>query len=286
MGVSGMLGHKVAQRLAVDLDVWGTVREQAPGGRLQGVLGPVRILGGVTVEDLPSAIAAFRASRPQLVVNCIGVVRQRSGAGPRAFVVANAEFPHLLADLCEVSGSRLIHISTDCVFSGRTGGLYHEDDASDVDDVYGRTKALGEVVGPGRLTLRTSIIGWQLRGSTGLLEWLSAHRTGSIHSYRRAIFSGLSTSAMAEVIASVVDAEEIEGLFHVSSEPITKHDLISRIVEALGWPTAIEPVDDPVIDRSLDSSAFRELTGWTPPDWDEMVLSLVEERPTYERWRR
>jgi dTDP-4-dehydrorhamnose reductase len=285
LGASGMLGHKLVERLALRVDVWGTVRSPVPPIGVSSALDASRILTDVSVERVDSLIRAFRIARPDVVLNCIGIVKQQAAAKePRPSVEVNALFPHRLAELCDLAGSRLIHFSTDCVFSGRKGG-YREDDLPDPEDIYGRTKLLGEVATTGCITIRTSIVGWQLSGSTGLLEWLATQQGGRIPGHRQAIFSGLSTAALSETIASVLRGIP-DGLYHVSAEPIDKYSLLRQLVAALRWNIDVNPVDEPALDRSLDSAAFRQAVGWKPPSWDDMITGLVNERPDYETWRK
>jgi dTDP-4-dehydrorhamnose reductase len=197
----------------------------------------------------------------------------------------NALFPHRLADLCGSIGTRLIHVSTDCVFSGATGG-YRESDVPDAGDLYGRSKQLGEVIRPGCLTLRTSIIGREITKSVGLLEWFMQRRQGAAQGYRRAVFSGLTTLALARVLLDVVsDHGELAGLYHVASEPICKLDLLQALNEALGLAVDIHPVDEPVIDRSLDASRFAAATGIAVPSWHRMIADLAEDPTPYDELR-
>lgn len=172
----------------------------------------------------------------------------------------------------------MVHISTDCVFSGATG-MYRESDVPDAPDRYGRSKLLGEVTDSDHvITLRTSIIGWQLGMPTGLVGWFAAHRHEQLTGYAKAIFSGLTTRALTEVIRDVVMPDpDLSGLWHVSAQPIDKHQLLTKLAAACGWDVKLTPVDDPVIDRSLDSTAFRQRTGWAPRDWDDMLTELAGE---------
>ena len=285
LGATGMLGHRVVQRLSRDAEVWAPVRSTPPTA-LTAVIESARLLQGVIAESPDSVVGALRLARPDAVINCIGIVKQHPAAKePLPSILVNSLFPHRLATLCRLVGARLVHLSTDCVFSGRRGG-YREDDEPDPDDLYGRTKLLGEVTGAGCLTLRTSMIGWQLSGSTGLLEWLAERRDGSVDGYRNAFFSGLTTAALSDVIADVVHRQpRLEGLYHISTAPISKHDLLERVAHALDWSTTVVPKDEPVIDRSLDSKAFQKETAWSPPSWDDMITVLATEREAYERWR-
>jgi dTDP-4-dehydrorhamnose reductase len=184
----------------------------------------------------------------------------------------------MLADACERAEARMVHVSTDCVFSGSRGG-YVETDVPDAFDLYGRSKLLGEVTDrDNTVTLRTSIIGWQLGQPTGLVGWFAAHRDEQLLGYTRAVFSGLTTRALTEAIRDAVMPDEgLSGLWHVSAEPIDKFALLTRLADKLGWDVDIAPMAEPVIDRSLDSSLFRKRAGWVTPSWDEMLAGLANE---------
>jgi dTDP-4-dehydrorhamnose reductase len=180
----------------------------------------------------------------------------------------------------------MIHMSTDCVFSGRKG-MYAEDDPSDAEDLYGRSKFLGEVGGPGCLTMRTSIIGRELMTSNGLVEWFLGNRGGKARGFRRAIFTGYPTRVLAEIMADVLENHAgLEGVYQVSSQPINKYDLLCRVNEAFDLGIEIEPDDDFACDRSLDSSRFRAATGFRPPSWEEMIRDMAEDPTPYEEWRK
>jgi dTDP-4-dehydrorhamnose reductase len=222
---------------------------------------------------------AIEAHRPHVVVNGIGIVKQRNDATQAIpSIEINALFPHRLAVLCRSGGTRLIHISTDCVYSGRRGN-YNEADAADADDLYGRSKLLGEVSEPPVLTLRTSMIGRELARKLSLLEWFLAQR-GTVRGFRRAVFSGFTTTELARVIEMlIVRFPDGAGLYHVSSAPITKFDLLTLIRDKLALDIAIEPDDELYCDRSLDSSRFRSRFEYSPPSWEDMVTELAKEMP-------
>jgi dTDP-4-dehydrorhamnose reductase len=178
-------------------------------------------------------------------------------------------------------------VSTDCVFSGARGG-YTESDVPDASDLYGRSKLLGEVTDRDNVvTLRTSIIGWQLGEPTGLVAWFAAHRSEPLKGFTKAVFSGLTTRALTEVIRDVVMPDRaLSGLWHLAAEPIDKYTLLARLAGYLGWDVSLSPIDEPVVDRSLDSTRFRQRTGWTPPSWDEMFEELAAEYADPEDSRR
>jgi dTDP-4-dehydrorhamnose reductase len=272
-----MLGHAVLRFFAGSrgFDVRGTARSAASVRSLPDDV-RARVIVGVDVLDADALVRLFASVRPHVVVNCIGLVKQLAQADdPLSAIPVNALLPHRLAALCELAGARLVHVSTDCVFDGRKG-MYTEADPPDALDLYGRSKQLGEVAGPHAITLRTSIIGHELQGAHGLVGWFLAQQ-GEVRGYTRAVFSGLPTVELARVIRDhVLPRPELHGLYHVSAAPIAKHDLLQLVAKAYGRETAITPDDRLVIDRSLDSTRFREATGYAPPPWPELVRRMHE----------
>jgi dTDP-4-dehydrorhamnose reductase len=275
LGATGMLGHVVLRLFAGSpgIEVWGSARNAAA---LAGLPEAVRkqVIGGIDVDNPDALAGLFARVRPQVVINAVGLVKQLAQADdPLAALPINALLPHRLARLCALSGARLVHVSTDCVFAGTRGG-YVESDAPDAQDLYGRSKLLGEVDGEHAITLRTSIIGPELGGAHGLVGWFLA-QTGSVRGYRRAVFSGLPTVELARVIRDqVLPRPGLRGLYHVSAEPIDKDRLLRLVAAAYGHGIEIVADDQVVIDRSLDSSRFRAATGYQPPPWPELVQRM------------
>jgi dTDP-4-dehydrorhamnose reductase len=206
----------------------------------------------------------------------VGVIKQLPAAkAPIPSISINALFPHRLAQLCQACGARLVHVSTDCVFSGRKG-RYTEDDPSDAEDLYGRTKFLGEVAGPGCLTLRTSIIGRELDRRTSLIEWFLSQRGRTVTGYARAIYTGLTTRALSELIGDILERHpDMSGLWHAASDPISKYDLLELVNRALSLGITLQRDESLVCDRSLDSTRLRKAIGYQPPSWPEMVRQLA-----------
>ena len=277
VGASGMLGHEAVRVLAPDLEVWAACRD--PGALPDLGVPPERVLGDLNATDATSAAELLERARPELVLNAVGIVKQLSASKAAIPSIAvNSLWPHVLAETCGSIGARLVQVSTDCVFSGARGG-YTEDDTPDATDLYGRSKLLGEIADRDHvLTIRTSIIGWQVGNPTGLVGWFAAHRSERLQGFRRAVFSGITTRALSEVVRDVVLPDPgLHGLWHVSSEPIDKASLLRRLAAKLGWEVDLRPIDEPAIDRSLDSSRFRARTGWRPPSWDEQLDGLAAE---------
>lgn len=273
LGSTGMLGGAVCRAFSAGLgfSVFAAARNPdrtVAFKRLQST----QLIFGVSVEDLSSVETAMREARPNIVINCIGVIKQLAAAAdPVASIYINSLFPHQLHRICRAHEARLIHVSTDCVFTGKKGS-YLESDYPDADDLYGRSKLLGEVVGEGAITLRTSIIGEEFnRGSNGLVGWFLS-QTGDVKGFRKAIFSGFPTVTLARIIRDyIVPLPDMNGLYHVSAEPIDKYSLLQLVKAAYKRDTLIAPDDRLEIDRSLNSDRFREKTGFVTPDWPALI---------------
>jgi len=276
LGASGMLGNAMLRVFASSpgYAVIGSVRATSLISSALPAPSVAQIVRGVDLEKPDSLIQLFADVRPDVVINCIGLVKQLAEADdPLVALPINAMLPHRLARLCGMIGARLIHISTDCVFSGAQG-MYRETDRPDAVDLYGQSKHLGEVDYPHAITLRTSIIGHELGSPHGLLGWFLS-QNGRVKGFTNAIFSGLPTCEMARIIRDfVLPRPELHGVHHVSAAPITKFDLLKLIADVYAKSIEIEPDPRLVIDRSLDSSIFRRATGYAPPDWRELILQM------------
>jgi len=286
LGGTGMLGHVLYREGSRRLDAHATVRADSLSEVAAEALDADRTLTGVRIEDLSTIERALDQTSAEVVVNCIGVVKQLAPAiGPAEMIRANALFPHQLAEICRGRGVRLIHLSTDCVFSGRRGG-YTEDDTPDAEDTYGRSKLLGEPTGTGVLTLRTSMIGMELESSRGLLGWLLS-QSGEAPGFTGARFTGPTVPVVAEAIAEVIEHHPgLEGTWHLGAEAISKYDLLVLLRDAFGLDLEIVANDSVTVDRTLDSSRYRAATGWAAPAWPEMVSALAADaagRPK-SRW--
>ncbi|MBP1178485.1 dTDP-4-dehydrorhamnose reductase [Methylobacterium sp. PvR107] len=236
---------------------------------------------GLDVQDFDALAGFLRETRPTVIVNCIGVVKQLATAeDPLTAIPINSLLPHRLARLADLIGARLIHVSTDCVFTGEKGG-YTEGDRPDAKDLYGRSKLLGEVDYENAITLRTSIIGHEIGSQNGLVEWFLAQQ-GRVKGYRNAIFSGLTTDELVRVIVDyVMPAPELRGVYHVSVDPISKFDLLSIVKNAYGRTTEIEPDDEIAVDRSLDSRRFRSAVGYVPSHWPDLIKRMRAFQETF-----
>jgi dTDP-4-dehydrorhamnose reductase len=278
LGGDGMLGHRLLMHLQDRHETKVTLRRELAAYERYGLFTLENSYWSVEAKDTERFLEVMGDFHPEAVVNAVGIVKQR-GTAKEAIpsLEINALLPHRLAVLCRAVGARLVHLSTDCVFSGRKGN-YTEGDVADAEDLYGRTKLLGEVTDAGCITLRTSIIGLELSRRTGLIEWFLAQR-GEIRGFTKAIYTGLTTAEMSHVIERVlVEHPHLSGVWQVASEPINKYDLLVRFSEVLGRDDVrIVPDDTVSIDRSLLPVAFERATGYSAPGWNEMLKELSAE---------
>lgn len=287
MGGSGMLGHKLWQVFSNQFDTYVTLRRDFDAYRRYMIFDPAHSVSQVSAEKGDTMVRAIDSVKPTVVINCVGIVKQAEAArDPLTSIEINALLPHRLAKLCQEKVIRLIHISTDCVFSGRKGN-YSEDDFSDAEDLYGRTKYLGEVSSKGCLTIRTSMIGRELETSNGLIEWLLSQEGKTVNGYKRAIFSGFTTNALAEIIAKIIiEHANLHGVWHVASEPISKYDLLSLVKRVYRLNIRIEPDETVVVDRSLNAERFCQATGFVLPSWHDMIEQMYLDPTPYSELRR
>lgn len=276
LGGAGMLGHQLWRRFHRDHEVWVSIRKPLAHYSSYGLFEQERTLSGIDVGSSDALEGAFRAARPEIVINCIGIIKQlKEAVNPLLSLTINSLLPHRLSLLCAVAKARLVHISTDCVFSGRKGD-YIENDVSDAEDLYGRSKFLGEVHESHCITLRTSIIGREIETRSGLIEWFLSQEGKGIKGYRKAIYTGVTTHELSRVVERILlQHPDLSGLWHVSSEPINKYELLCIARAAFGWSGEITPDDSFVCDRSLNSSRFRGRIGYQPPAWPVMLAELA-----------
>lgn len=286
LGATGMLGHKLLQVMQERFDALGTTRRGS--GSVPPICGVKNDLLREGVDVLRSGVVqrTVQDVSPDVVVNCVGIIKQHQSAeDPALSIRINALFPHELSRICKDAGARLIHMSTDCVFSGRKG-MYTESDEPAPVDLYGRTKLLGEVDGEHCLTLRTSIIGHELDSRYGLLEWFLSNRGANVNGFVNAIYSGFPTVVLAGILCDLIESrDQLSGVWHVSSEPINKFELLCLIRDAYGVDIEVNRDKNLEIDRSLDSSRFRNRTGFQPLSWAEMIRIMKEDAVSYEHWR-
>jgi dTDP-4-dehydrorhamnose reductase len=284
LGSGGMLGHMLVRVLSVTHDVYGTSKQEwsATSG-LAKFLSREKWIAGVDVRDITTVSDFFKEHQFDVVINCIGVVKQRGHrTSEDEMIEVNAHFPHKLLSICDAFGARLIHISTDCVFSGNKGN-YVVTDNPDPIDIYGSSKLAGEIVDDHNLTIRTSHVGRELTNFTSLFEWILNSRGKKVFGYKNAIYTGLTTFSLSVVINSLLTTGlSVNGLVHVASSPINKFQLITELNNRLGLDIDIETNESVVLNRSLVSSAQITQLGIKIPSWDQMLDKLCEDQASYD----
>lgn len=285
-GAAGMLGHKLYQRLSSRFDVAATIRGEFSSIGRFGIFDPTKIIENIDVRDRSSVESAIVAARPDVVINAVGVIKQLPSAKDVITTLEiNAIFPHRLAELGAKYGFRTISVSTDCVFDG-VKGHYTESDIPNATDLYGKSKALGELTDENCLTLRTSIIGRELGTSHSLVDWFLSNRGGSVKGFTRAIYSGFPTIVFADIIGDLVaNRPELSGLYQVASQPINKFELLKLVNSAYDANIEIVPENDFAIDRSLDAAKFNELIGFKPAPWPELVARMAADETDYDAFK-
>jgi dTDP-4-dehydrorhamnose reductase len=277
LGGDGMLGHQLFRHLKERHDVRATLRLDRQCYEGSGLPDEGLYFYKIDAREIDGVLRVVTHFRPEAVVNAIGIVKQRPDAAQDILSIQiNSLFPHQVAQACQSIGARLLHLSTDCVFSGHKG-RYSETDVADADDLYGRSKLLGEVSQPHCMTLRTSIIGPETKRKTGLLEWFLSQRGQTVKGFTRAIFSGFPTSELARIVEFLlVKIPHLHGVYHVASAPISKYDLLILIRDRFDLPITIEQDPTLVCDRSLDASRFNRDTGYSPPPWQAMIDDMAD----------
>lgn len=278
LGASGMLGSTLFRVFSRDsqFETFGSIREACAKLHFSSELHEA-LIPNVYLDGESGLLSAFAVAKPDVVINCVGIVKQLPNANNHLESLAiNATLPHRLAKYCSAVGARLVHFSTDCVFSGKQG-QYSEDDFPDAYDLYGRTKYLGEVAYENSITLRTSIIGHELNRSRSLIDWFLS-QSNEVKGFAKAVFSGLPTIEVARVIREyVVPRPNLNGVFHLSVDPINKYELLNLVASAYGKAIQIVPDNQLAIDRSLNSDRFRLATGFRPKPWPDLIKDMHEE---------
>jgi dTDP-4-dehydrorhamnose reductase len=275
LGANGLIGSTCYRILSEssDYSVHGTIMNEShkaifPKNTVKNIITNVNVL------DEYSLINTIKELSPNVIINCTGHTKHRTGADkPLKVLPINSLFPHKLVKFSQLIGARVVHLSTDCVFSGKKG-LYSEQDHPDAYDLYGISKSLGEIDYPNAITLRTSTIGHETKSTAGLLEWFLSQRN-KCKGFNKAIFSGLPTVTLAKIIRDyVLKDDSLSGLYQIASEPIDKLSLLELISRVYNKKIKIITDSSLEIDRSLRSEKFYRATGYEAPSWDELITEM------------
>ncbi len=284
LGASGMLGHAVFKHFynSNAYTVYGTVRNKNNNlGKYFDDDEFIHIIEGINADNFDSFMHAFEVAKPDIVINCIGIIKHLPEAkNYLKSINVNTFLPHRLAQLCAIAKARFIHVSTDCVFDGKQGD-YKESDNSNAEDLYGKSKYLGEVDYPNAITIRTSIIGHELSSNISLIDWFLSQQN-SVNGYINAIYTGFPTYEIANIIEKqILPNKQLRGLYHVSSDPINKYDLLKLVANTYSKEIEIKPFSGFVLDRSLNSEKFRDELGFMPKSWQQLIIEMHDKFISY-----
>lgn len=277
LGASGLIGHTLVRELSRYYEVYGTLHFSKSHYdniffRKHSFIFDIDIMNFDIVKGIIYAL------KPDYIINCVGITKRKidkQNIEDATFV--NACFPHKLVRFAQLNENRVIHFSTDCVFDGKKGN-YLEEDLTTAEDIYGRTKALGEIINYNNcLTIRSSFIGQELYSKTELLDWFLSQDGNSIKGFKNTLYSGVSTIFMTKVVRKVIDSfPEISGLYNLApSIPISKYDLLNLAKDIFDVHVKIIPDYSIIHKPTLDGSKFKEITGIVIPDWREMLEELA-----------
>jgi dTDP-4-dehydrorhamnose reductase len=287
LGAGGMLGHKMYSVLSREFPETTAVFRKCPAhyANFHGLYNERSMRGAFDARKVDELDTYLSPLKPDVVINCIGLTTRKLGEQKESdIVVVNSVLPHKLKEWCQANGSRFIHFSTDCVFSGKSGP-YNFDHPRDAKDFYGQSKALGEVEGKGVLTVRSSIIGLEIEGKTELLEWFLAQRGKELQGFSNVMYSGVTTTTMAHVVRDLLKKRtEFAGIQQLASAPISKFELLKLANEIFGVGAKIKAIDQPASNKVLIQSKFFNENGIRPPSWRSQLEILAGESAQYERW--
>jgi len=284
LGATGLIGNRLVRTLSEDFDVFGTTRQMKfSNPKFYQLLKKDNWLINTDPKKIFELEAKIKKLKPNVIVNCLGITKQKTGEFDiQECVTVNALFPHQLSTICRELDIRLIHFSTDCVFSGQKGN-YTEGDIPDPIDTYGRTKVLGDLLNNQDLTIRTSFVGREISSFMNLFEWAIRNKNKKIHAYPNAIYSGLTTLTLSQIIKTIiVNHPKLSGLWHISSEPVSKYELLRNLNKELSLEMDIQKDESFICDRSLNSDSFRKETQIKIPNWSEMINEFIDDQSWYD----
>lgn len=285
MGISGMIGHKMFQVLNKNFPqaVFATTRtHQKELSEILSIESPK--LFDLELTNQNQIQAVLEKVKPSVVINCTGItIRKLKTETPETVYAVNSVAPKIISFWCEQNNAKYIHFSTDCVFDGAKGS-YSETDCPTATDLYGRSKYLGEIQSPSSLILRVPVIGRELFSKTELLEWFLSQKNKKISGYSEVYYSGMTTTRLAEEVTHLIkNFPELRGLYHISTEKISKYDLLVQLNQVFKNQTEITKDSSRKSDKSLACDKYMAKTKFTKPSWKQMLPEIYNENDFYER---
>ena len=269
LGGDGMIGHKMAQSL-INFDLYlnsrsnsNYLKEHFPNSTLSDV-----DFLNQNIEELLNKIL------PDYIINAVGITIRRGASNNKKTNLINSQLPNQIDFWCKENQKKQIHFSTDCVFSGDKGN-YNDLDLPDAKDDYGKSKGEGEINSNSTLTIRSSMIGREIYNKTELLEWVISNKNNKIKGFENVIYSGVTTLWMSNTVNEIIkNYPDLNGIYNISSSPISKYDLITKINTYFNLNIEIEKDYSYSSNKSLNSDRFFTKTNFKKPNWDEMLNDL------------
>jgi dTDP-4-dehydrorhamnose reductase len=283
LGASGLIGHKLLLKLSIDFDVYGILHKSKENYGSIKLFAGQKIIDKVDVSDFGSICGILEVINPDVILNCVGITLRKDEINdPFKAIKINALFPHQLANWAKANNKRVIHFSTDCVFNGSTGN-YTENSLTTAENIYGRTKALGEINYDHTLTIRSSFIGQELFGKTELLDWFLQQDGKQIKGFTNTLYSGVSTNFMAYIVKTIIlDFPKLSGLYQLATEkPISKYELLCIAKKAFEIGVEIIPDDKQVHKPTLNGSKLNDKIKIEVPSWEEMMNDIALNKEFY-----
>jgi dTDP-4-dehydrorhamnose reductase len=284
LGVSGLIGHKLFQVLSTKFETYGTIRRLKKDHPSSLFFKNKNIIEDIDAYDFDRLSQEMHKINPDIILNCIGITKRKKEINiPYKAIYINSLLPHMLADWAKVRKKRVIHFSTDCVFNGKSGN-YTEKSLTNSEDVYGRTKALGEINYQHTLTIRSSFIGNELFSHSEILEWFLNQKDSSVQGFTKAMYTGVSTIVLARIIEGIIiHNPNLSGLWQLAIDsPISKFELLRLAKKAFNLDTLIVPDDSVKINLNLNGSRLKKKINCVIPSWDDMMKELASESLTYK----
>lgn len=283
LGVSGLIGHKLLQELSTGYEVFGILHKSKNQYGNCSLFSGSNIIENINITEFNLLKGVLFAVNPDVILNCVGITKRKIDINnPLEVITTNSVFPHQLANWARINQKRVIHFSTDCVFDGKIGN-YTEKSLTTAEDIYGRTKALGEINYSHTLTIRSSFIGQELFDKTELLDWFLAQNGKQIKGFKNTFYSGVSTIFMAHVVKNIIsNFPNLSGLYQLAPDkPISKYELLCIAKGAFGVNVDIIPDDQHIHLPTLDASKLKQEINLTVPSWKEMMSELAANKGFY-----
>jgi dTDP-4-dehydrorhamnose reductase len=284
LGGNGLIGHKMYQLISNNYqDTWVTLRNNLSSYSYSEIYNSEKVIDKIDLSNFKLLLNQLNVLNPDVVINACGItIRRGIDAFKSNSIILNSALPHFLNEWVVSNNKRLIHFSTDCVFSGKKGD-YLDNDIKDAIDIYGLTKSMGEVIDSKcAITLRGSMIGRELENKTELLEWFLHQKNNVIKGFTNVIYSGITTVRMAEIILKIINEyPNLSGIYNISSEPISKFDLLKKWNDKFSINATIEIDKNYTSNKNLISDKLFKIIQLEQPIWDDLIHQLKIDEELY-----